>query len=270
MNKGLFTTLILYLVLGLSTFFIITFFLQYDSKFLVAAILFPVITYFLSSSYFAEPIVGLGVIGVGLAGYNYLDAYFGFLSLTFVIYFILFEVIRVSHSLTSGEYEKEEIKKADAKFMKELLRSEWFEKFKHDQTKKDSTNEYSIDLVEDLVNQNFYKSQINVITDTLYRIDPPGFIKSRLSKEGLMNIHAIATIHSLPMPIVKNEEGLVSVGTQMLINVHLKLKEISSMDTTDIFNELSIASGAAEMVKRSKAKHDQVADDHLELLLKTA
>ena len=181
MKNGLFTTLMLYVVFVLSIFFIIMFFADYGSKYLIAATLLPVITYFLSSRYFAGPVMGPGLIGAGLAGYYYFDAYFGFLSLAFVMYFTLFEVIRAAHSLTSGEYEKEEIKKADAKFMKELLCSEWLKNFKHNQSKKDSTNEFSIDLVEDLVNQKFYKSQINVITDTLYRIDPPGFVKSNLS-----------------------------------------------------------------------------------------
>ncbi len=87
------------LIICLSIFLIWTFFQDYDFIYLIAAIIFPLIMFLISSPYCLGTILTLTFIIAGLISPNYLDAPYNLTVLCFSIYLLLFKIWRYGEDL---------------------------------------------------------------------------------------------------------------------------------------------------------------------------
>jgi hypothetical protein len=71
------------------------------------------------------------------------------------------------------------------------------------------------------------------------------------------------------MPISKNEDGLISVGTQMILNVFGNIKSINQFDTLNVDNEQVFINSAKQLVQRSENEFGKVSHEEVERI-KTA
>jgi hypothetical protein len=237
------------------------FFSDYNYIYLVAGILVPLIVMLTSSQYCAGNLIALIIILGGGIGFFYFDNPYSHLSGAFSVYLILFKVIRYGNDMTGNYIDRNVLFNSDMRFLNELLNSDWYENNKQKQSDE-------IDP-EDLVNQQFYQSHVNTIIQTLVSNNLAEFHNSKYNSEVLLRLHAIGTIYTLPMPISKNEDGLISVGTQMILNVFGNIKSINQFDTLNVDNEQVFINSAKQLVQRSENEFGKVSHEEVERI-KTA
>lgn len=242
-------------VLGLSIYLIWIFFQDYQFIYLIAGILSPIILLMMSSQYCAGNLFALIVIAAGLVGYIYLDEPYKLVSASVAAYIILFKIIRYGNELTGNYIEKNAVQNHDLLFLNQLLNSEWYQENKN----KDPN---SINP-ESLINQNFHQRHIGQIIQTLMINNMAEFSKSGYSKENLFKLHSTGIIHTLPRPISKNANGLISTGTQMLLNVFGNLESINNMPSSYIENEALHIFSTNQLVERSANEFGIVTDDEV-------
>ena len=80
-------------------------------------------------------------------------------------------------------------------------------------------------------------------------------------------MHAIGIIHSLPVPISKNADGLVSIGSQLLLNTFSYLKTINNMKTIDFENDVLIISSIKQIITNSSSQFGDVSDEELDAIV---
>jgi hypothetical protein len=212
---GLFT----FSIFGLSIYFIVMFFQDYDFTFLICGIVIPIISLLISSQYFAARIFTIIIVIGSIVGFYYVDSPYNYLPASLGIYLVLFKMIRLFSGLTGNYIDRKILIGQDFRFISELLNSDWFKN-----AKDKSPFELNID---ELINQSFYKRSVIPIIDTLVDNNKTQFSSSSFSKEGLMKIHAIGTLHGLPLPVVKNPESITSTGTQLLLNIFGNIESIN-------------------------------------------
>lgn len=248
-------------VLSISFYFIWLFFQDYQFIYLFSAILIPIITMLISSQYCAGNLFALIVIGMGLLGYFYFDEPYGLVSGSVSAYMILFKLFRYGNELTGNYIDRYELKTHDHLFLNELLNSDWYQENKN--KPPETVNK------ESLINQDFFQKHVGQIIQTLVMNKLEEFSESGYNKSNLFNLYSTGIIHTLPKPIVKTPEGIISTGTQMLLNVFANLNSINSMQSLDIENELLQILSANQLVERSANEYGIVTEEELDRI-KTA
>jgi len=258
MKKELIIIIATFTVIGLSIFLILKFFHNYNFIYLVAGVIVPIVVMFISSQYFAGNLFALVIITGGGVGYFYLDVPYNYLCGSLSAYLFLFRMIRYGNDMQGNYIDNNTISNSDMHFLNKLLNSDWYEQNKN-------KNGYEID-VDYLVQQPFYQTHVKKIIATLVSNNIKDFSDSKYSNEILIKLHATGTIHTLPKPISKNADGLISVGTQMLLNIFSNIKLINSESSLNIENdELNIYS-AKHLVERSENEFSEVSNDEFEKL----
>ncbi len=250
------STLATIAVICLSIFLIWKFFHNYEFIYLISGILLPILMIFLSSQYCAGTLAVSIVTILGILGYYYLNDPYKLIALSISIYMVMFKLIRLGNNLKGNYIDKDILMNNDLSYLHELLNSDWY------QSNKDLT--FREIPTYSLINQAFHKEYVNNIINVLVLNNMKDFSKSDYSKELLIRIHAIGIIHTLPIPISKNADGLVSTGTQLLINIFSNLKTINFMKTIDIEDYDVIVSSAHQLIRKSSNKFGTVSINEIE------
>jgi hypothetical protein len=243
-------------VICLSIFLIWNFFQDYEYAYLLAGILLPIFMMLLSSQYCAGTFVSLIMMILGVLGYYYLNDPYKLIALSFSIYMVMFKIMRFGNNLKGNYIDKDILKNNDLCYLHDLLNSDWYQKNKDLASYEIQTNP--------LISQEFHQEYVNNIINVLVKNNMKDFSESAYSKEILLRIHAIGTIQTLPIPVSKNADGIISTGTQLLINIFSNLKTISNMKTIDIENDNFIISSAHKIISNSSYQFGPVSINEIE------
>jgi len=225
-------SLLIYGIIGLGIFFLYKFFRDFEFVYLICGTLIPLIAFAVSSQYFGgRNFFSLVLIG-SVLGIYFLDYPYTYLFGSFLVYFLMIKFVRYSSGLTGDYISVQELSNLDNKFLSNFLNSSWYENEKN-------ANPDELD-VNNLINQHFYKESVNPIIDLFIQKYPAQFKNSSYTKEKLLRIHGLGTLHGLPIPIVKNEDGPVSVGTQLLLNIFGNIESINKFGIHTDKEELHI------------------------------
>jgi hypothetical protein len=247
------------IIICLSIFLIYMFFQDDKLIYLLAGIILPIFMMFVSSQYFAGPSFVLIIITSGIFGFYYLGEPYKLVALSISIYMAMYKLVRYGNDLKGNYIYKDIIKNNDLCYLNELFNSDWFKENK-------DKNPYNIQL-NSLINQKFHKEYIGNIINILVKNNIDEFSKSRYSKDILLKMHAIGIIHSLPVPISKNADGLVSIGSQLLLNTFSYLKTINNMKTIDFENDVLIISSIKQIITNSSSQFGDVSDEELDAIV---
>ncbi len=250
------STLATILVICLSIFLVWKFFQNYEYIYLLSGILLPIFMIFLSSQYCANALLSLIIMILGILGYYYLHDPYRLIALSISIYMAMFKIMRFGNNLKGNYIDKDILKNNDLCYLHELLNSDWY------QLNKDLVS-YEIQT-NSLINQEFHQEYVNNIVNVLVKRNMKDFSESAYSKDTLFRIHAIGMIQSLPIPVSKNADGIISTGTQLLINIFSNLKTINNMKTIDIENDNFIISSAHQIISNSLNQFGPVSINQIE------
>lgn len=243
-------------VICLSIFLIWKFFQEYEYAYLLAGILLPIFMMLLSSQYCAGTFVSLIMMILGVLGYYYLNDPYKLISLSFSIYMAMFKIMRIGNNLEGNYIDKDILKNNDLCYLHELINSDWYQENKDISLYEIQTNS--------LINQEFHQEYVNNIINVLVKNNMKDFSESAYSKEILLRIHAIGTIQTLPIPVSKNADGIISTGTQLLINIFSNLKTINYMKSIDITDDNFIISSARQLINNSLNEFGHVSINEIE------
>ena len=243
------------LVFGVTIYFIYLFFSNYNYIYLICGIVIPILLMAMASQYCLGNLLVLILFVSSTITIFVADHPSDHLFAAISIYTALIYLIRYGKNMTGNYIQKKELQVLDIKFTQELLNSEWFSLNAH--------KAGDISLVKELCAQKCYETHVNEILKYLFITYKSNYVKSRLTIQDLNEIHALAIISSLPKPIIKNKEGLVSTGTQMLLNVSNNLGKINVLKL-DISNRMSIVMSTADLVKNSTKEFGPVSDEQVE------
>ena len=243
-------------VICLSIFLIWNFFKDYEYAYLLAGILLPIFMMLLSSQYCAGTFISLIMMILGVLGYYYLNDPYKLISLSFSIYMAMFKIMRIGNNLEGNYIDKDILKNNDLCYLHELLNSDWYQENKDISSYEIQTNS--------LINQEFHQEYVNNIINVLVQNNVKYFSESAYSKDTLLRIHAIGIIKTLPIPITKNADGVISVGTQLLLNIFSNLKTINYMKSIDITDDNFIISSARQLINNSLNEFGPVSINEIE------
>ena len=244
------------LILLLSMWLIWNFFQDYNYKFLAAGIFLPILALFLSSQYCFSNTLMLILILLGVIGYFYLENPNNIFAGCTSLFIILVKIFRSINNFTGNYLDINDVKSFDFKFIKSLIISEWYENNKNN----NKIDELSINL---LINQSFYKENVTPIIGILIANNVENHLNSNFSKESLLKIHAIAVLSCLPNPIIKNKEGLRSVGTQLLFNIFANLKNLNVIPNHNPDNIELNAFTASQILNNSRDEYGELTQMEL-------
>jgi hypothetical protein len=255
MIKQIISGVCISIVIGLSIYFIVIFFQNYDFVFLFCGVGIPIIALMISSQYFAGNSFTVSILIGSLIGVHYFNTPYNYLSGSLGAYFFLFKFIRWGSSLTGNYIDKGLLLGQDAKFISTVLNNEWF--------KDKKPNEVTIN---DLLNQDFYNTSVTPIIEILILNNRTQFESSTYTKDKLLKIHAIGTMYGLPCPIIKTQEAFISTGTQLLLNIFANIKAINKSEVNTDHDNVHIQS--VDILKRnSKNQFGEVTQEDIEVLM---
>jgi hypothetical protein len=243
-------------VICLSIFLIWNFFKDYEYAYLLAGILLPIFMMLLSSQYCAGTFISLIMMILGVLGYYYLNDPYKLIALSFSIYMAMFKIMRIVNNLEGNYIDKDILKNNDLCYLHELLNSDWYQENKDISSYEIQTNS--------LINQEFHQEYVNNIINVLVQNNVKYFSESVYSKDTLLRIHAIGIIKTLPIPISKNADGVISVGTQLLLNIFSNLKTINYMKSIDITDDNFIISSSRQLINNSLNEFGPVSINEIE------
>lgn len=232
------------------------FFKDYEYAYLLAGILLPIFMMLLSSQYCAGTFISLIMMILGVLGYYYLNDPYKLIALSFSIYMAMFKIMRIGNNLEGNYIDKDILKNNDLCYLHELLNSDWYQENKDISSYEIQTNS--------LINQEFHQEYVNNIINVLVQNNVKYFSESAYSKDTLLRIHAIGIIKTLPIPITKNADGVISVGTQLLLNIFSNLKTINYMKSIDITDDNFIISSARQLINNSLNEFGPVSINEIE------
>lgn len=247
-------SLLLYGILGLCIFFLYKFFIEFEFVYLICGTLIPIIAFPISSQYFGGRIFFIFVLIVSVIGIYIFDYPYTYLFGSFLIYYLMLKIIRYSSGLTGDYISVKELSNLDKIFLIKLLNSSWYE------NQKDFHSD-NLD-VNNLINQSFFQDSVNPIIELFIHKYPDHFKNGSYTNEKLLKIHALGTLHGLPIPIVKNEEGPVSIGTQLLLNIFENIESINRYDANTDKEELHIQS-VYNLKRNSINLHGELSENEL-------
>ncbi|MEX0662943.1 MAG: hypothetical protein WEA58_02175 [Balneolaceae bacterium] len=247
-------SLLIYGIIGLCIFFLYKFFIEFEFVYLICGTLIPIIAFAVSSQYFGGGIFFSFVLIVSVLGIYFFDYPFTYLFGSFLVYYLMLKIIRCSSGLTGDYLSVRELSNLDNKFLNNFLNSSWYESHK-------DANPDDLD-VNNLINQSFYKESVNPIIDLFIQKYPYYFNNSSYTKVKLLRIHGLGTLHGLPVPIVKNEDGPVSLATQLLLNIFGNIESINKYGVNTDKEELHIQS-VYNLKRNSINSYGELSKDEL-------
>jgi len=253
-NPKLIPSLLIYGIIGLCVYFVYKFITELDFIFLICGTLIPIIAFAVSSQYFFGRIFFSLVIIGSVIGIYFFDYPYNYLIGSFLFYYLTLKIIRYSSGLTGDYISVQELSNFDEKFLNNLFNSSWYENHK-------DANPDEID-VNNLINQHFYKESVIPIINLFIQKYPTQFKASSYTKEKLLRIHALGTLHGLSVPIVKNEDGPVSIGTQLLLNLFGNIESINKYGVNTDKEELHIQS-VYNLKRNSINSYGELSKDEL-------
>ncbi|MBK8390736.1 MAG: hypothetical protein IPL23_16255 [Saprospiraceae bacterium] len=161
-------------------------------------------------------------IALGIGGYFYFEVPNNLFAGCAAVYIILWKIVWNGDNLTGNYTNLKDFKAYDSKFSKALLNSEWYEQNKDNYL----INEITINA---LLKQNFYEEYVIPMVKNLISNNFDDFSKGKITLENLLKLHATGIIHSMPNPLIKNKDGIISVGGQLIVNAFASLKTLNTL-----------------------------------------
>lgn len=247
-------SLLIYGIIGICIFFLYKFFIEFEFIYLICGTLIPMIAFAVSSQYFGGRVFFCFVLIGSLAGIYFFDYPYTYLLGSFLVFYLLLKMIRYTSGLTGDYISVQELSNLDHKFLNNLFNSSWYENHKNaDPDELDVNN---------LMNQHIYKESVVPIIDLFIQKYPAQFKNSSYTKEKLLRIHALGTLHGLSVPVVKNEDGPVSIGTQLLLNIFGNIESINKYGVNTDKEELHIQS-VYSLKRNSINSYGELSKDEL-------
>lgn len=242
----------------LAGFLIYMFFQDYNYSFLIAALLLPLIVLFTTTKYCLGVIGNLIFLVLGIIGYFYLEGANSLISACLAGFAIIGFGVRYGIDFRFKQGAILLIQEKDRELLQWLFLSNWYSENRtlapdeitpESLIKEPGYNEFLTPIIEAFVTNNFAAYQ-----------------KSGFSAKDLVRLHAVGIIYTLPIPVSKNPEGIISTGTQLLLNVFTNIEMLSKHPSLGINNDFRNGMTAQQLVQRSKEIYGPVSETELNAL----
>lgn len=256
--KKIITGFSIWSIIGLSGYLVYLFFQDYNWLFLLTAILAPILLMFLTSPYYKTNIITMILIGVFGYGAYIMSYSVSFLALSCLIYTILFKLVRIFGNLNSQDYfdHYSRLQRgSDLIILGQLINSTTL--FEYEDGSKVNYEDFKT-----LFEVQGHSKYVRELVDSLIETYAKDFYNTDLTKEKLQELYIFAIYYSYPNIAVKNKDGILSVGTQYILNILNNLDLYNAIEG-EKFEEDRTIKAIQKMIYNSEKIHGQINEEDI-------
>jgi hypothetical protein len=213
---------------------------------------------FLTSPYYKTNIITLILIGIFGYGAYSMSYPLSFLALSCLIYTILFKLVRIFGNLNSQDYfdHYSRLQRgSDLIILGQLINSATL--FEYEDGSK-----VNYEGFKTLFEVQGHSKYVRELVDSLIETYAKDFYNTDLTKEKLQELYIFAIYYSYPNIAVKNQDGILSVGSQYILNILNNLDLYNAIEG-EKFEEDRTIKAIQKMIYNSENVHGRITEEDI-------